>query len=86
MEPRSSLFHRAFAEHPRSLGVGYLTHMRGAMSIGASLVTAGAACFVHALVPGVLTNRASRTIDRLHGHIKARNRGSSEHNWLDYEI
>lgn len=86
MEPRSSWFDRAFAEHPRALGVDYLTHMKGAASIGVSLLSAGAACFVHAVIPGVLMNRASRTIDRLHGHMKARRSGSASHDWLDYEI
>lgn len=76
---------RAFADHPRELGVGYLTHMKGAASIGVALLGAGVGCFVHALVPGVMTRSASRTIDRLHGHMKARS-GSASDNWLDYEI
>ena len=85
MATTSSRLVRAFADHPRELGVGYWTHMRGAVSIGWSLLGAGAACFVHAVVPGVLTNSASRTIDRLHGHMKARRSGTSTQ-WLDYEI
>ncbi len=75
-----------FSDHPRSLGVDYFTHMRGAVGIGASLVSAGAACFIHAIVPGIYTNRAGRTIDRLHDHMKRRASGSADHHWLDYEI
>lgn len=86
MKRRSTLLTRAFADHPRELGVGYLTHMKGALSIGASLIGAGAACFVHAVVPGVLTRSASKTIERLHGHMKARGSGAASNNWLDYEI
>jgi hypothetical protein len=84
------LFDSLFTEHPRSLGIGYLTHLRGAVRIGGSLIGAGAACLVHALIPGVFVQSASRTVTRLHEHI-SRRQGRPEgvpdrENWLDYEI
>lgn len=86
MERQSSLLSRAFADHPRELGLGYLTHMKGALSICGSLIGVGVACFLHALVPGVLTRSASKTIERLHERMKARRGGSPGDNWLDHEI
>lgn len=85
MTVRVSLKDRLFAEHPRSLGIGYWAHMRGAVAIGASLLAAGLACIVHAVVPGLFTHRAGETVDRLHGHMRRRASGSASH-WLDYEI
>jgi len=78
---------RMFADHPRSLGETYLGHARGAMKIGGALIGAGVACFVHALVPGICTTRASRTIHRLHAQVSKRT-GTvpTADNWLDYEI
>jgi hypothetical protein len=84
------LFDSLFIEHPRALGIGYLTHLRGAIAIGASLIGAGAACLVHALIPGLFVQSASRTVTRLHGHISRRQAGPEgkpdRENWLDYEI
>jgi hypothetical protein len=80
---------RMFAAHPRALGVGYFTHMRGAVAIGGSLIGAGAACLVHALIPGIFVDRASRTVIRLHDHVVRRQSGDGvpdRENWLDYEI
>lgn len=78
---------RTFGAHPRSLGESYLQHGRGAVRIGAALVGAGVACFVHALVPSLCTTRASRTIHRLHAHVSRRTgKSPTTDNWLDYEI
>ena len=78
---------RLFLEHPRSLGEDYLGHARGAIRIGGQLAGAALACFVHAIVPGVCTTRASRTIHRLHAQVSKRTgRPPTADNWLDYEI
>ena len=84
---QSSWAGRMFAEHPRGLGESYLQHARGAARIGWQLGGAAVACFVHAVVPGMCTTRASRTINRLHEQVSRRtgNPPTSD-NWLDYEI
>ena len=55
---------RLFIEHPRSLGMSWLEHGVGAAKIGGEMIGAGAACMVHALVPGWFTETAGRTVDR----------------------
>ena len=55
-----------FVAHPKSVGESYLEHQHAAMSFAAQLLAASLACVVHAVVPGLFTNTASRTIDRLH--------------------
>ena len=55
--------------------------------IGATLVGAGAACLVHALVPGWFTQTAGRTVARMHDHmIRRRADAANPENWPDYEI
>ena len=81
------LFGRLFTEHPRSLGMSWAGHGLGAVKIGAELLGAGAACFVHAVVPGAFTQTAGKTVARIYDHIQARRAGSAnpEH-WPEYEI
>ena len=47
----------------------------GAVVIGATLVGAGAACLVHALVPGWFTQTAGKTVTRMHDHMIAAQSG-----------
>jgi hypothetical protein len=86
-ESRSGVLKRLFVEHPRSLGMSWAQHGAGALVIGASLVGAGAACLVHALVPGWFTQTAGKTVERMHGHMLQRKANASNpENWPDYEI
>jgi len=81
------LAHRLFVEHPRSLGMSWAGHGIGAAAIGATLVGAGLACLVHALVPGLFTQTAGKTIIRMHEHMIRRKAGAANpENWPDYEI
>ena len=76
-----------FTEHPRSLGMTWTSHGVGAVKIGAELIGAGAACIVHAIVPGWFTETAGRTVMRLHDHMVKRKSGAKNPNaWPDYEI
>ena len=76
-----------FTAHPRSLGMSYVEHGRGAVRIGAQLVGAGTACLVHAVVPGWFTETAGRTVERLHAHMLQRRAGAADPNeWPEYEI
>lgn len=60
---------RWFLSHPRSVNESYLEHQACAMRFSLSLVGAGLACFVHALVPGLFERTASQAIERLHGEM-----------------
>ncbi len=78
---------RLFGEHPAQLGMSWLEHGRGAVAIGVSMVGAGLACFVHAIVPGWFTQTAGRTVARLHDLMHHRRAGAANpEQWPDYEI
>jgi len=62
-------------------------HGIGAVIIGARLVGAGIACFVHAVVPGFFTQTAGRTVTEMYDLIARRKAGAANpENWPDYEI
>ena len=78
---------RLFLDHPRSLGMSWAKHGAGAVVIGATLIGAGAACLVHALVPGWFTQTAGKTVSRMHDHmVRRRADAANPENWPDYEI
>ena len=78
---------RLFLDHPRSLGMSWASHGVGAVKIGAELIGAGAACIVHAAVPGWFTQTAGKTVERMHDHmIKRRTGAANPEAWPDYEI
>ena len=78
---------RLFREHPRSLGMSWVGHGAGAVAIGVRLVGAGLACLVHAVVPGVFTQTAGKTITHMYDHMAQRKAGAANpENWPDYEI
>lgn len=83
---RAGLANRLFREHPRALGMGWASHGIGAMRIGFRLIGAGAACLVHALVPGWHTETAGRTVQSLSEEMARRKAGSQRDDWPDYEI
>jgi hypothetical protein len=75
---------RLFLDHPRSLGMSWLAHGLGAARIGGEMIGAGAACIIHAVVPGWFTQTAGRTVERLYCHMAKRR--ATVDNWPDYEI
>ena len=78
---------RLFHDHPRSLGMSWASHGAGALAIGARMIGAGAACVVHALVPGLFTETAGRTVIDLNAHMTKRKAGAANPEaWPDYEI
>lgn len=86
-EHKSDLVHRLFLDHPRSLGMSWARHGAGAVVIGATLLGAGAACLVHALVPGWFTQTAGKTVARIYLHVQRRKADAPDpENWPDYEI
>jgi hypothetical protein len=76
-----------FNEHPQSLGMSWASHGVGAVRIGARLIGAGAACMVHAIVPGWFTQTAGRTVQSMYDDMARRKAGAANPNaWPDYEI
>jgi hypothetical protein len=87
MEQRVGIANRMFLEHPRSLGMSWAGHGIGAVAIGARLVGAGCACIIHAVVPGLFTQTAGKTINGMYEHMMQRKAGAANpENWPDYEI
>ncbi len=64
---------RLFLEHPRSIGTTWSAHGAGAVKVGFQLIGAGLAALVHAAVPGLFGDTASRTVIRIHDHIQQLN-------------
>jgi hypothetical protein len=52
-------------DHLVQVGESYFQHMRFAATVGRLLVGAGIACLLHAILPGLFTDKASRTIRHL---------------------
>jgi hypothetical protein len=78
---------RLFRAHPRSLGMSWASHGVGAIKIGTELIGAGCAAMVHAIVPGLFTDTAGKTVARIYEHIQSRKAGAADPNsWPDYEI
>jgi hypothetical protein len=63
---------RWFFAHPRAIGESYAEHAGIALRFGGTMVLAGAACLIHAVVPALFTRTASETVKRLYGQMRAR--------------
>jgi len=63
------MIRRLFLDHPTSVQETYWQHMRVAASFGWAMAKASAACFVHALVPGLCERTGSRIIRDLHARM-----------------
>ena len=84
---RAGMADRLFLDHPRSLGMSWVGHGVGALAIGARLVGAGCACVIHAVIPGLFTQTAGKTITDMHAHMMKRKAGAANPEaWPDYEI
>jgi hypothetical protein len=57
---------RLFTAHPAAVGETYWQHFAVAAGFGWRLLQASAACFVHAVVPGLCTTTGSRAVRTLH--------------------
>lgn len=78
---------RLFVDHPRALGMSWFDHAAGAARIGGEMIGAGAACVIHAIIPGLFTETAGRTVERLHRHMLERRAAAADpEHWPDYEI
>ena len=63
------MLERWFLAHPRSINESYLEHQVCALRFSGSLIKAGLACFVHALIPALFERTASTTVAKLHEEI-----------------
>ncbi len=63
------MIRRLFVDHPRSVNENYLEHMAMAGGFGWAMLRASAACFVHALVPGLCEKTGSTIIRQLHSRM-----------------
>ena len=57
---------RFFHDHPRSVGETYVEHLQAASFFAGTMIVAGIACFVHAIIPGLFVETSSKAIERLH--------------------
>jgi hypothetical protein len=70
---------RDFRDHPESVGETYGQHWRSAMSFAFALMGAALVCAIHAFVPGLFKQTASRTITRLYRRmVTHRHRGAAD--------
>ena len=60
-----SFLKRIFTDHPHSIGETYFLHMKHAMCFGVTILLAGLACMIHAIIPCLFVTTASQTIKRL---------------------
>ena len=58
--------------HLQQVDESYWKHLRAASRFSFRLVKAGAACALHALVPGLCTRSASRAVAELHAELMQR--------------
>lgn len=57
---------RPFTEHPASVGETYFEHLCRAAGFAFSMLVAGIACLIHALLPFLFVTTGSRTVTKLH--------------------
>ena len=51
------------------------------------IIGAGIACVIHAIIPGLFTETAGRTVERLHRDMLERRAAAADpEHWPDYEI
>lgn len=60
---------RHFREHPRSVGETYVQHLCAATSFAGTMMIAGLACFIHAIIPSLFEKTGSAAIERLHARM-----------------
>jgi hypothetical protein len=61
-----------FFKHPRAVGESYVQHGMAALAFGGTLIAAGMACVVHALIPHLFERTASEVVCRLYASMTAR--------------
>jgi hypothetical protein len=71
---------KLFLDHPRSLDETYWQHQHRALRFGISMIVAGVACLIHALVPVLFVRTASMRVQSLYDEMHATRRlGGASH-------
>jgi Family of unknown function (DUF6356) len=68
------MFAKLFTDHPTTVGETYAEHFEVASTFGFTMIFAGLACLVHAVVPGWCVTTGSDAIRRLHNRMVANRR------------
>lgn len=68
----SSTLDKLILDHPRDIGETYTEHASHALTIGGKMLYSGVACLVHALVPGLFVQTASRTVEDIQALMDSR--------------
>jgi hypothetical protein len=66
------MFKRLFLSHPASVGESYFQHQRVALFFALSLLGAGLAALVHAIIPALCKRTAGDTIRALYARLERR--------------
>ena len=68
----STLLSRLITEHPIEIGETYREHAGHALHIASRMIFCGAACLVHALVPGLFGRTASNAVEDIQSLMEER--------------
>lgn len=71
---------KLFTEHPTEVGETYWEHLHAAGTFGVKMIAGGAACVVHAVVPGLFVTTGSGTVNRLYQQMVAKRAAKREAN------
>ena len=66
----------SFTRHPHSVGETYGEHLSMAGGFGVTLIVAGAACLIHAVLPFAFERTASEAVERLYDRMASRRRAA----------
>ncbi len=66
------MLYNIFFKHPNDVGETYTRHFATALEFGCTMIAAGIACVVHAIVPSVFEHTASNTVTALHARMMLR--------------
>ncbi|MFN3945387.1 MAG: DUF6356 family protein [Allosphingosinicella sp.] len=72
-----------FTKHPHEVDETYLEHLATAGGFGLRMTLGGIACMIHAVLPFLFVNTASRTMCALH---KKMNKRVDKVNWERHPI
>jgi hypothetical protein len=68
------MLHKAFTEHPASVGETYTEHLAMASGFGVRMIFGGLACLLHGIFPFLFVKTGSACIQELHGIMVANRR------------
>ena len=66
------MFTKLFRDHPTEIGETYGEHFAAAGGFGVKMIVGGAACIVHAIVPGLFITTGSGTVKKLYDQMVAK--------------